>query len=67
MVDGKPKVLSCLFLLNVLCSFRKVEQFAVLDRCFKCPHYSRFVQEMEELEDAFWEEEERLRREGSYG
>jgi len=64
----KPKVLPCLFEGDaVLCSWRKTEQFAVLERCFKCPHYLRFVQEMDAEEDAFWEEEERLRGEGSHG
>jgi len=57
------KVLSCLFLLDVLCSYRKHEGFYIMDRCAKCPHYDRFMREMEEEEDKFWEEVERLERE----
>jgi len=56
----KEKLFSCVFLSDVLCSFRKSEHFAVMERCFKCPHYKRFEREMEEEEDAFFEECERI-------
>ena len=58
------KPLTCLFLLDVLCSFRKYEGFSIMDRCARCPHYERFMREMEEEDDKFWEEVERLEREG---
>ena len=67
MVDVKRKILSCLFLLDVLCSYRKTEGFGVMDRCLKCPHYFRFVREMEEEEEAFFEEVDRIRRNEPHG
>lgn len=58
------KPLSCFFLLDVLCSYVKTEKFVgVMDRCLKCPHYLRFCREMEEEEEAFFEEVERLEKE----
>ena len=63
MVGVEPKVFSCLFLLDILCSFVKSEGFTgVMDRCMRCSHYFRFLREMEEEEDEFFEEVERLRR-----
>jgi hypothetical protein len=60
--DLKSKVLPCAFLTDVLCSFRKSEEFGIMDRCLKCKHYLRFMAEMqaaEEKEDAeFFEESE---------
>ena len=58
--DTKP--LSCFFLPDVLCSYRKTEKFYVMDRCVKCRHYNTFMSEMEEEEDRFFEEVERIRR-----
>jgi hypothetical protein len=46
------KPLSCLFLLDVLCSYRKTEQFAIMVRCLKCEHYVRFMREMDEEDKA---------------
>jgi len=42
------KLLGCLFLKDVLCSFRVSEQMAVMDRCLSCVHYKRFMEMMEE-------------------
>lgn len=55
------KLLSCAFLLDVLCSYRKSEKSGVMGRCLKCEHYARFIREMDkedeemdkEVEDAF--------------
>jgi len=59
-----PKALHCLFLLDVLCSFRKSEKvFGIMNRCLKCKHYFRFLKEMEEEEDEFFERVEAIRRE----
>jgi hypothetical protein len=58
------KLLSCLFLLDVLCVFRKTEKFGIMNRCSKCLHYKRFLREMEEEEEQFWEEEEKIRKFG---
>ena len=55
------KVLSCVFLNDVLCKYRKSEKPMVLGRCFKCRHFSRFNHIMEEQEDAFWEQVDRIR------
>ena len=58
---ASDKLLSCTFLSDVLCSFRKDEKFGVMGRCLKCEHYARFIREMDkedeemdkEVEDAF--------------
>lgn len=47
MSEVKPKILSCVFWENVLCSFRKFEKFGIMGRCFKCEQYLRFNREME--------------------
>lgn len=62
MVDVKPKVLSCLFLRDVLCSHRKNEGYGVMDRCMKCRHYETFLREMDAEDEEFWEEEAEARR-----
>ena len=67
MVDGKPKILSCLFLLDVLCSYRKTEKFGVMDRCLKCRHYMTFLREMDEEDEKVMDEIDRIRRGESYG
>ena len=47
-----PKALQCLFLLDVLCSFRRTEKvFGIMDRCLKCKHYLAFLKEMEEEDE----------------
>lgn len=63
-----PKLLLCIFLDNIFCSFVNREGLTgVMARCTRCSHYLRFMAELEAEEDAFWEEEERLRREKSLG
>ena len=59
--------LSCLFLRDVLCSYRKTEGSGVMDRCMKCPHYKTFLREMEEEEERFFEEVEKTRRGEPHG
>ena len=54
----------CFFLLDVLCSFRLTDKSVVMERCFRCSRYVEFVREMEEEEDAFFEEVERIRKYG---
>ena len=65
------KLLLCVFLDDVFCSYVKHEKFSVMARCFRCSHYLRFMREMAEEEDEFFEEveraRERLRREKSHG
>ena len=66
MVDVEPKVLSCLFWDDVLCSYRRTEKFGVMDKCMKCSHYLRFLRVMHEL-DMKDDEIERMRRYEPYG
>lgn len=60
MSPEKIKSAPCLFVLDVLCSYRKSEKFGVMDRCERCVHYFRFLKEMEEEEDEFFEEAEKI-------
>ena len=60
MSHSEKKLLFCLFLVDVLCSFRKSEKFYIMNRCFECPHYKRFLKEMQDEEDEFFEECERI-------
>ena len=61
---AKKKLLSCLFLLDVLCSFRKSEKSYIMNRCSECVHYKRFLKEMQEEEEEFFEEADRIRKYG---
>jgi len=55
------KTLGCIFVLGVLCSFRKdAEDFRPMERCFTCKYYLRFKKELEEEEEEFFEEVDRL-------
>ena len=57
------KPLSCLFALDVLCSFRKSEKvFGIMDRCLKCLHYLRFLEEMAEEDEKVMDEIDEVRR-----
>jgi hypothetical protein len=57
MVDGNGvKVLFCAFWDGVVCSFRKIEEFGVMARCFKCAHYKRFVAKMDEEDEQVMDE-----------
>ena len=63
----EKKLLFCFFLPNVICSFRTSEKSGLMDRCLKCPYYVKFLREMEEEEDKFWEEVDRIRKYGYSG
>lgn len=54
------KRITCVFFDDVICSFRE-EGFGIMDRCFRCDHFFRFLSEMEKEEDEFWEEVDKLR------
>lgn len=60
MGQGNKKILSCVFLLDVLCSYQRSEKPVILERCWDCPHYRRFLMEAEEEEEQFWDEVERF-------
>ena len=57
------EVLSCLFSPDTLCSYRKTKDFAIMDRCFKCPHYERFTHKMDEEDERVMDEIDRERAE----
>ena len=59
---SSDKVLSCMFLDDVLCSFRKSEKFGVMDRCMKCRHYEEFLREMDEEDEKVMDEIDRMQR-----
>ena len=44
----RRKYFPCVFFDDVLCSFRKSEKSGIMNRCFKCREYKRFMEEMEE-------------------
>ena len=48
---SESESLSCVFLNDVLCSFRKDGRSGVIQRCLKCPHYRRFEREMDEEDE----------------
>jgi restriction endonuclease len=56
------KPLSCLFLDDVLCSYRKDERLTVLSRCFKCPHYERWQRMMDEDDERMMDEIDEMRK-----
>ena len=61
MSYSAEKLLSCLFLLDVLCSFRRrYEKLGIMNRCLECVHYKRFLKEMQEEEEEFFEEAEKI-------
>lgn len=59
------KQYECFFLVDTLCQFRKHKDISgIMHRCLKCPQYERFMREMEEEEEQFFEEVERIRKFG---
>jgi len=56
------KILSCVFLDDVLCSYRKSEKFTVMGRCLNCCHYARFMREMAEEDAKVMDEIDEMRR-----
>ena len=63
MVDVESKVLSCLFLPDILCSYVKSEKsVGVMDRCMECRHYEEFLRVMHEEDMKVMDEIDRMRR-----
>jgi len=57
-----------MFMLDVLCSYVKSEKFVgAMDRCMKCPHYLRFLREMDEEDEKVMDEIDRMRRYEPHG
>jgi len=67
MVDGQPKIFPCCFNADVLCSYRKTEDFRPMNRCWKCRHYEEFLREMDEEDAKVMDEIDRMRRNEPYG
>lgn len=44
----QTKLLICIFFADVLCSYRKSDDFRPMERCWSCSHYKRFMRSMEE-------------------
>ena len=64
-MGSAQKFLPCIFLLNVSCAFRKdADDFRPMERCFSCPHYLRFLREMAEEEEKFFDECDKIRKYG---
>jgi len=61
MVDFN-KVFSCLFLLDILCSYRKTEKLGVMDRCLNCRYYREFLCIMDEEDQKVMDEIDEMRR-----
>ena len=61
---SSEKLLGCLFLLDVLCSYRKDAGLVVMSRCFKCVHYIRFMAEMDEEDERVMDEIDEIHRTG---
>ena len=66
MVDVESKVLSCLFLPDILCSYVKSEKVGLMDRCMKCRHYEEFLRVMHEEDMKVMDEIDEIRRTGVY-
>lgn len=65
LVDkNELKLLSCVFSVDVLCSYHKDATFGVMNRCFKCPHYRRFEREMDEQDERIMDEIDEIRKHG---
>ena len=41
----------CSFNDDVVCPYKKSDKFALLGKCKKCPHYLRFLREMDEEDE----------------
>ena len=60
------KLPSCVFFDDVLCSFRKSEKSGIMNRCFDCRYYKKFVEEKEKEEEEFWREVDEMRRDEGF-
>ena len=64
MESVKKKLLSCVLWTDVICSHRKLGKSGFMNRCYTCTEYARFIQAMQDEEDEFWREEEKIRKYG---
>ena len=63
-MSSVKKLLPCLYELDVLCAFRTSEKQMHMKRCETCTYYKRFVKDMEDEEEEFFEEVDRIREHG---
>lgn len=63
---SSEQLLSCLFLLDVQCGFRKDVRPTIMSRCFSCKEYKRFNDTMDKEEGDFWRFEAKIRKQGGY-
>jgi hypothetical protein len=56
----------CSFYDDIVCPHKKSEKSVVLGKCEKCPHYLRFLHEMDGEEERFFDEVDGIRREGKW-
>lgn len=62
--SSSEKLLSCVFLPDVLCSYRKDAKVGIMARCWKCPHFVRFEREMDEEDEKMMDEIDEIHRTG---
>jgi len=55
------KYRSCAFIEGLMCSHRRSEKFSVGKYCFSCPHYERFMREMDAEDERVMAEIDRER------
>jgi len=66
VLSVSKKSLSCLFFADVLCSYVKYGKIGVLDRCLKCAHYERFMNQMDAEDQKVMDDIDEIRRTGMY-
>lgn len=64
VTENGLEILPCMFVVGVLCSYRKDKRFVVMGRCFKCRHYRRFEREMDEEDEKIMDEIDEIHRTG---
>lgn len=63
-MELQAKLLACIFLLDVLCSHRKTDDFRPMARCWNCPHYFEFMRRMEKEDEEVMDEIDKIHKFG---
>ena len=58
------KLLSCLLLEDVFCSFVKYGKVGLMDRCMTCVYYKRFLDRMDSEDQRVMDDIDEIRRTG---
>lgn len=61
---GLKLVLSCSFLDDVLCPYRKTARPCLMERCWKCRYFNRFNRDMLAVDEKVMDEIDEERRTG---